>query len=224
MQPHTSIEILGITIAEPTTALTDFIVTSVCFWAYLKLRKHPGKERVMLYFRIFFLSMALATFIGGLVGHAFLYYLRFEWKLPGWIISMISVAFLERISIERAKPLMKKSIGYFFMRLNFVELFCFIGLTVFSLNFSFVEVHAAYGMLVVVLSFEIFNLIKTDDISSKYMIASVIVTTLAAIIHIVKFSFSKWFNYFDIGHILLAISSILIYNAAHHMETAENKN
>jgi len=218
MQPHTSIEILGITITEPTTALTDFIVTAACLWAYFRLRKHNGKERVLLYFRIFFLSMALATFIGGLVGHAFLYYLRFEWKLPGWITSMISVAFLERVSIERAKPLMKRQVGYFFMRLNFIELMVFAGLAIFSLDFSFVEIHAAYGMLGVVLSFEIFTFIKTRDLSSKYLIASVGITTLAAIVHIAKFSFSKWFNFFDIGHILLAISSFLIYKSAHFME------
>lgn len=209
---------------EPMITLTDLLVTAVCVWAYVKLRKHNGRVRVLFYYRMFFINMALATFIGGIVGHAFLYLFNFYWKLPGWIVSMFSIAFLERVSIERSRPLLKRKVAYFFMRLNFIELIAFVIIAILTLNFYYVEIHAAYGMLVVVLSFELFIYFKTKDVVSKYLIASVLITTIAAIVHITKFSFCEWFSFFDIGHVLMAISAYLIYKSAQLQEPAVVKN
>ena len=64
--------------------------------AYLKLNALPQRSQVQGLFKYYFLSMSLATFLGGVLGHALLHYVPFYLKLPGWITSMLSVALLER--------------------------------------------------------------------------------------------------------------------------------
>src|ERR1039458_2527470 len=104
-----SLEIGCIKIMEPVTVLTDLIVAVVCFYAWNRLkRKNNSGNIVFTLYRYFFLGMGLSTTLGGLIGHAFIQYLSFPWKLPGWILSMVSVALAERASIMHARPLLKK--------------------------------------------------------------------------------------------------------------------
>ncbi|MEA2106203.1 MAG: hypothetical protein U9P82_05720 [Bacteroidota bacterium] len=66
-----SIFIQNIRIDEPVTTLTDLFVSFVCFYAFYKLNKIPIRNKVHLYLRYYFLSMGIATAIGGIVGHGF---------------------------------------------------------------------------------------------------------------------------------------------------------
>ncbi|MFZ1806565.1 MAG: hypothetical protein WAU36_05060, partial [Cyclobacteriaceae bacterium] len=99
------ITVFNIRIDEPVNMFTDLIVSAVCLIAYYKLTRKQLPGKTQLYFRWYFLLMGLATFFGGVIGHGFLYAFSFAWKLPGWIISMFSIALIERSSIEHARPL-----------------------------------------------------------------------------------------------------------------------
>src|ERR1043165_3568967 len=118
VDPQPSIYPFGIRIDEPIATVTDILVSAVCLYAFFKLtqKKLPGRSQ--WYFRYYFLLIGIATFLGGVIGHGFLYALSFPWKLPGWTISMLSVALIERSSIERAKPLIDPKVGRFFLILN----------------------------------------------------------------------------------------------------------
>ena len=215
----TSVNIGDVKIMEPVTALTDLIVSLVCVIAFIRLKKskHHRSVTIRLY-RSFFLTMALATAFGGIVGHAFLHYLSFEWKLPGWVISMLSVALAERGSIIHARPLLKKHMGNFFSWINIIELLAFISLAMFTLKFIFVEIHAVYGLLLVLFSFELFVYRKTGDKGSKLALWSVFFGFLAMLIHLTKFSIHQWFNYLDLSHVMMAISSYVLYKGVERME------
>ncbi|MFP4025592.1 MAG: DUF6962 family protein, partial [Thiohalospira sp.] len=63
-----SIFIHNIRIDEPVTTLTDLMVSAVCIYAFFKLNKIPLHNKVHLYLRYYFLSMGIATAIGGIVG------------------------------------------------------------------------------------------------------------------------------------------------------------
>ena len=159
----------------------------------------------------FMLMMGFATLYGGLVGHAFLYALSFSWKVPGWIISMLSVGLAERAAIIHARPLMKNHIGNFISGANIFEVLGMIFVAVYTLNFFFVEVHATYGLLIVASSFELFVLIKTKDKGSRIILCAVGVSALAATVHLTKVPLFKWFNYLDLSHVLMAVSSYLFF-------------
>src|SRR5689334_6647575 len=92
-------EIGGIIVNEPMTAITDLLVAGVCFYAFFKRTGHVKYEWTHVFFRYYFLFLGLSTLYGAVIGHAFIHYFGFEWKLPGWIMSMIGVALIERATI-----------------------------------------------------------------------------------------------------------------------------
>lgn len=211
----TSIELYGILIQEPVTVLTDLLVSVVCFYAFVKLKPTYSGANLLRYY---FLLMALTTVYGGLIGHAFIHHLSFGWKLPGWLLSMFSVALLERTAITRAQPLLSKNIGMFFSILNIVELLVLIVIVCLTFNFSFVEAHAAYGLLVVVFSFEAYIFRSTKSISSKLFMFAVGISTLAAVVHLAEFSMNRWFNYLDLSHVLMATAAYVFFLGGKELE------
>ena len=224
MLEKTSIEIMGITVIEPVATVTDLLISFVCFYSFIVLKNHPYKKTstIKLY-RSYFLFMALATCYGGIVGHGFLYMFSFKWKLPGWILSMISVGLIERASIMHAKPLIPKNVGRFFAWLNIFEFLILLLIVIYSLNFIYVEAHAAYGFLIVLFTFELFIFIKTKDNGSKKILLAVIFAGLAAAVHIGKFNLHKWLNYIDLAHLLMIIGSVVLYYAVADMKLHEKK-
>lgn len=196
------------------TTATDLLVSAVCFYAFYKLTKHAAPGRTQLFFRLYFLLMGIATFLGGLIGHGFLYALSFPWKLPGWIVSMLSVALIERSSIERAKPLIDPRVGRSFLVLNIIELLTIMTVTMTTLNFKWVEFHSGYGLLGVVLPFHAYTYFKTRDRGSLVIIIAVGIASCAALIFMNKISLHEWFNYLDISHIMMAIGAYVFYRGA----------
>ena len=209
-----SISIVGIRIDEPINTLTDLLVSVVCFFALYHLSKRKQSGRTHVYFRMYFLLLGLATLFGGLVGHGFLYVFTFAWKLPGWILSMLSIAFIERSSIEYAKPLIDPRIGKFFLILNIIELLIVMTITIYTLDFTWVEFHSGYGLLAVVLPFHGFIYFKTRDRGSLIILGAVMIACLAALVFMNHISLHIWFNYIDISHTLMAVAVFVFYKGA----------
>lgn len=227
----------GLRIDEPVTTFTDLMVSFVCFFAFYKLSKIDVKNKVHLYLRYYFLSMGIATTVGGIVGHGFLYLfdaqwespeglVRFlgkifghellkdianPWKLPGWLTSMFSIALVERASIEYARPLINKKVGAFFAWLNIIELSTFVTITFLTLNFFFVEVHSAYGLLVVVLSFNLLVYLKTKKEGSKHFLIAIGFSAIGALFFMNQWGLSPWYNHFDISHTFMTLSALFFY-------------
>lgn len=232
-----SIYPFGLRFDEPVTTITDLMVSFVCFYAFYRLNKIDVKNKVHLYLRYYFLSMGIATAIGGIIGHGFLYLFDAQWeppegfvkliakifgeellkevanpwKLPGWLTSMFSIALVERASIEYARPLINRKLGTFFAWLNIIELLTFVTLTFTTLNFFFVEVHSAYGLLIVVSSFNLTVFLKTRKKGSKLFLIAVGFSAIGALFFMNKWGFSPWFNHFDISHILMTLSAYYFY-------------
>ena len=212
-----SVDFFGIRIDEPVTTITDLLVSVVCLYAFYQLNKIPVKNQVHWNLKYYFLSMGLATLIGGLIGHGFIYLFSFAWKLPGWLTSMFSIALLERSSIMFAKPLVKPKIGNFFSWMNLIELSTFVIVTFSTLNFFFVEVHSAYGLLVIVTSFNLWIYHKTKKEASKIFLIAVGISAISAFIFMNEIGISKWFNHYDISHILMACSAFVFYKGSMKM-------
>ncbi len=216
-----AIEFLGIKLLEPVTTITDLFVSAVCFYAFFKLLKVENRNKMHLYLKIYFFSMGVATAVGGLVGHGFLYLFSDEnligvspWKLPGWLTSMISVAMIERASIEFIKKLVKPKVGRFLAWINIIELLTFMTITFASMNFFFVEVHTAYGLLIIVASLNVFIYIKTKNQASRIFLIAVGFSAIGALFFMNEWGFSKWFNHYDISHCLMMISAFFFYRGA----------
>ena len=207
----TFIELFGLKILEPVTTATDLLVSAVCFYAFLNIHKSTKRGRIFFLFKYYFLSMGIATAYGGIIGHALLYLFSFEWKIPGWIISMFSIALIERATIMHAMPLLKPTIGNFFSVLNILEFIILVCIVLYTLNFFFVETHAFYGLMIVVASFELYVFLKTKDSGSRILLYAVFISAVAATVHLTKFSPHQWFNYLDLSHVLMALAAYAFY-------------
>lgn len=212
--PQPSIEFLGVRIDEPVTTITDLLLAFVCFKAFYNLKKKNIPGNTHLFFSYYFLLMGIATTVGGLVGHGFLYLFSLGWKLPGWITSMLSVALIERSAIEHARSSIKPGAAKFFLALNIVELIVIISITMTTLNFRWVEFHTGYGLLAIVAPFHLFYYYKTKDRGSLTVVIAVAIASLGALIYLTRFSIHTWFNYLDFSHIILAIAAWVFYRGA----------
>lgn len=223
LQP--SIEILGVRIDEPVTTLTDLFVSAVCLYAFFQLKKFKVDHRIYIFFRGYFLLMALSTFIGGIVGHGFLYALAPQWKFLGWGVSMLAINLMERAMISYSSPFLPPKVSSFFSVFNIVELIIFAILAFTTLRFRFVEIHTAYGLTVFVFGFNMYHYFVRKDKSKMivYFIWAVVFAAVASVFFLSKTGFSKWFNHADISHIFLCVSAYMFYRGAKRMLADKKK-
>ncbi|MEK6782516.1 MAG: hypothetical protein AABY93_12470 [Bacteroidota bacterium] len=210
----TSIDFFGFQIMEPVTAITDLMVSAVCLYAFLKIKEVNNRLPSVLLLKYYFLMLAISTAYGGIIGHALQHELSFGWKVPGWLTSMASIALIERAAILHAKPILRSRIGNFFSILNIIELIVLSSIVLITLEFFFVEAHAAYGLLVIVSSFELFIYLKTKNEGSRILLIAVFISALAATVHLTYFTIHVWFNHLDLSHVLMAIAAYLFYLGA----------
>jgi hypothetical protein len=218
-----SVKWFGVTILEPSTVLTNLIIAAACFYAYNNLKKkNLTITKTQLYISYFFLLMGVATVIGGVIGHAFLYTTGLYGKIPGWYISMAGVALFERAAIDHGRPFMNKKTGQFFSALNYLEITIFMTLSLIKLNFVFVVLHAFYGLFIVVFCFETFVYRKTKNTSFKYVLMATVFGFLAILCHAFQLSINKWFNYNDVSHLEMTVAIIFYYKAALHIQVYQS--
>lgn len=218
MEIINTIYIGGIRIDEPVVTLTDLLVSVLCFVFAYRLHRSGKTERVFLYFKIYFFMMGVATALGGIIGHAFLYNFSFYWKLPGWITSMISIMFVERSAIEHTRIRLSPKLVKVFGVINILEFLTFLTLTISTLNFFFVEFHSGYGLMFVVLSLEGFLFIKTRNKASGQILIGVFFAAVAAMFFMNKISLHQWFNYVAVSHIFMAIAAWFFYKGASRID------
>lgn len=214
LAPQPSIEVFGLVLQEPVNTLTDLFVSIICLIAYLKLNALPQKGQTKQLFKYYFLSMSLATFLGGVLGHALLAYVPFYMKLPGWITSMLSIALLERAVIQYSRKWIDPKIGLLFSKLNIIELLIFLVLSLATLNFQFVLIHAGYGIAIVVTGFTGFVYLKEKNTGSKLILLGVLVSAIGAYFFVFQIGIDKWFNHIDMSHVFMMIASVLYYKGA----------
>ena len=215
--------IFNIRVMEPVTSLTDVIVGVICFYAFWKMKKANLLGRKFSYLKWYFMLMGIATCIGGLIGHGFLYLFNDHWRLVGWITSMIAVMLIERSSIEHASKLMHPTLGKVFLFINIVELLTLMILTIYNLHFKFVELHTVYGFIVVVFSFHLFTYIKTKDKGSLQMIYTVLTLLLAMYAFNKPVVLHEWFNHRDLAHVVMAVATFMLLKATLKLEQDTSK-
>lgn len=216
-----SIDFLGITIMEPMVTFTDLWITAVCVYAFLRLKKLNKKGKVHQYMRWYFLIMALATLLGGLLGHAFQYAVGLQCKLPGWLISMLAVMAVERASIMHAQPVINRKFGRFLEVANIVELLTFAVITFSTLNFFFIQVHSAYGLGLIVFPLHLLVYRRTGNEGSRIFFLTVIFATLAAFFYTSEIGLHTWFNHLDLAHTVMAISMYCFYRGTLKLDVLE---
>lgn len=206
MEQIPEIIVFGIRVQEPTTALTDWLITVFAFIfanRLIKTRKDFAKR-----YSLFFLFMGFSTLAGGFA-HAFNYeYGRAFHRLP-WLLSGLSIYFLMLASNRffRARGVRRVwewiphifIAGYTFAIFN-------------TLNFAAVGIGTAVGLLGYVLPLHL--QFDRPSAGKKEFFIALIILVSSGLIAALKLGFSAWFNHNDIGHILLILALYQLYKRA----------
>lgn len=210
-----SVYIFGIRIDEPVTTATDLLVGLACLYFAFRLKKYYNASTLHKQIIFYFVLMGIATILGGLMGHGFLYAGGFYWKLPGWLLSMVAINLFERVIIHFSGPVLSSKQLRFFSIFNIIELVFFMILAFGTLNFLFVQIHSTYGFLVVIFSFCLYNFRKNHYPEiMKNMIIGLAWIFLCAVIFVAKISISKWFNHADLAHVCMFVGAIYFYKGS----------
>ncbi len=208
------IEIAGIQVYEPMATLTDLFVSAACFYAFYITLEQNRKGKMYTMFKWHFFTMGIATLFGGLLGHAFLYAVGLPWKLPGWLISMISISLLERAFIAYTVQHVSDKAKFWIKTLNNLELLFFMGVTIYTLNFKFVEIHSGFGIMAEVLPLQLYMWYKTKDPASKTVFTMVALSAISALIFMNQIIIHPWFNHLAVSHTLMTIGVIYLLKAS----------
>lgn len=209
-----TIYLMGLRIDEPITTFTDIILAALLFYAFWRLHRMEAKTKIHQFLKYFFLTMGIATLSVGLMGHGFKYMFDKYWKLPGWWISMVSTALIERASIFYSKKLIKPRLGKVFGIVNICELLFFMTLLGIALDFYWVVLHTAYGFLIVVGGFNLYTFLKTKSKAAFNMLLGVFFTGLCAIVYGAEIVIDDWFNHLDLAHIFMTVAAWFVYKGA----------
>lgn len=148
---------------------------------------------------------------GGLLGHAFLTRIAPGWKLISWVFTIISVGFMIHAMIEMTRPLIRRSVTKIITTINWLAMALAIFQTIWTVTFAPTAYYSTFGMLVVVGSLSFYFYLKTGSKGVVRFLFAVGLGLLSAFIFSQGWGVSPWFNHNDICHLILAISTFVIY-------------
>lgn len=211
------INILTIRIEEPVTLVTDIFISALCFFAFFKLKKQENKSKAIQYFQLFFLCLATGTLLSGLIGHSFKYLFAPSWKIPGWLMSGISVTFLELAAIEFASSILKPRTQKILFGIVISQLTLYFYVALNYLNFFYTALHIAIGLLGLTTFLATRKyLIKREQSSANMLLAGLFFASATAVF-LIPIIPHKWFNHMDLSHLFIAGSAYFYYRSAKHI-------
>jgi hypothetical protein len=204
------IHLFGLQLVDPSTFFTDMILAVFSLIFYFRLKKIPILHPAHKFWCLFFLYMSISTFIAGF-GHLLSIYAGKTILVVSWLFSGIAIYNLELTSINIIIPSsLKKGLQLFII---FQLLLCIIALLYFQ-DFFYIKINTTIGIIGVVLVIQSFSYFSIHDSASIYIISAISLIFLTSLIHYLKLSFGKWFNYNDISHIIMVISLFLFYKGS----------
>lgn len=211
-----TIQIGNLIIGEPMTSLTDIGIAITSFICVARIRNRLNESGFYNAWRMFFLFMGISTSIGT-IAHALNGSRAVELFNILWMCmitaSSIAVFFANEATIRFMNP--NATARKYMQAINSIALLIFIVLT-FALNdFEIFKYHAAAGVLFIF--FTHLTAWIRSHWGSGWLVAGMGLSICTVFIHTIEFSFSTWFNYKDISHVIMVLSLIFIYNGIRAM-------
>ncbi|HET8962777.1 MAG TPA: hypothetical protein VFM99_02690 [Chitinophagales bacterium] len=212
----TSISLGNLTINEPITSLTDIFLSVIAFILFSKVKKKCAKGFFFNSWALFFLFMGISTSIGTFA-HGFNDVWGSTIHNVLWMLMNMSVSMAVFFSMQATITFMGANNFWnrFFLIANIIILIGFIISTLAWNNFEILKIHTGIGVAVIFIT-HVFALIK-KHYGSGWIVVAFSLSLLTLLIHSYQISFSEWFNFKDISHVLMMMSLILIYIGVYRM-------
>lgn len=197
----------GLHLQEPMAAVTNWMISFFCFYAFWQLGKVDEPETN--WWRKFFLCFSVSTFLAGF-GHLFFQYTGIPGKFPNWILGVMSGYFAgNAMLVKMQNEVTKKRI----QQVLIFKMIFFIAMAIWKQNFVFVAIDAilTYVFFCGVLGFIYF---KRGFQSMKFMVLGVLVCLPSAFIFLLKLNPHRWLNKDDLSHLFMLGCTICFYLGA----------
>lgn len=208
----TAIDVFGLTISEPVTSVTDWLVTGVAWWLGARLFSiREDRRQLTLPWAIGFWLIGFGALVGG-ISHAFATYLGdgayfWIWKATIYSIALsVTSALAGSISVTISGDLSRRLF-------HAVNATVFAAYAVWMLDnsaFRYVVWHYVPVMLTIALLHASAWLRQRDD-GGQWIIAGVVVTLAGAAIQRSGFTIHRWFNHNDLYHVVQIAGLYLFY-------------
>jgi hypothetical protein len=219
---ETSILISGHALYEPTTVITDLIISLSCAVFAFYLKRTQGDKEQKKYWLLFFIFIGLSTLIGA-IAHGFKPYFQPKVYYVVWMLmnltSIPSSFYLLKatIGISNYSPEKKKELG----RYALYAMIVLALLTVVINQFVLIKINA--GIVILLTIIRHVQTQKQGWAGSGLIWGGFAFSLSSLIVHTAKLSYSEWFNFKDISHVIMNISLAIIWiGATREIEFLDN--
>ncbi len=203
----TQIELLGITITEPFTWLTNWTIAAFSFYFGHMLFHAIGAGKQAKYWSLFFAFMGVASMTGG-TAHGFINYVGIYFHYAAWIFTGIAVFWSQLAALEIIKDSRIYAPLKWFIIL---ELLVMVAAIIFYQSFEAVRINSAFALMILVLPLQLYGY-KVLKLTGNGLIAlGIISSIMPALVHAGKFSYNRWFNFNDLSHLVMIGCFYIIY-------------
>jgi hypothetical protein len=203
-----TINLLGLTLAEPNLFITDMAIACVAYICFAKLNTNSIGEINISYYRKFFFYTALSAFIAGF-GHLLTLYTQEYLKMCGWIFSLLANLYIIYAGVQYIQ------IGNKRIALNTIAVSMFVlslGALLLTQKFIVVSIDTILSIACIALPIHFIQWKKTQKTGFKLFCAGVVFTMLTGIVSYFNISISEiWFNQKDINHLVICAGLLFIY-------------
>jgi hypothetical protein len=206
-----AIDLFGVTIAEPMTTVTDYLIAATAWWLGVRLLTLADRGFALRLWVAGFAFIGLAAFLGG-TSHGFSQYLGESQVDTLWMATVYSVGLSMLFAV--AGTLEGSPLPAFVRRLlHAINLFGFAVYAWWMLShtaFVYVIYHYVPAMTGIALV-QGWAWLRFGARSAPWMISGVVVTLLGAVIQQSGLAIHRHFNHNDLYHLIQVAGLYLLY-------------
>ena len=144
-------------------------------------------------------------------GHGLQAYVSFDWKKIGWVLSSLGFLQIELGTLKDAQNLISKKLYSILKNGVYLQFIILVSLMVYYQNFKIPQINSTLTFVLFVLPLQIYLYLKNKNKGHLIVISAIVYAALPGVIYNNQVSLSKWLNYHDISHLLMASFMLILY-------------
>lgn len=194
--------------------VSDLILGIVVLICAVKLVKLLPDHLERKHWDVFFWLLGISAIIGG-IGHAFGKYDFGHWIMVGsWALNILAIFKLERAVIEQIRT---EKLRNWLVPIIWVKLVAFLIWLFIKQDYLVAAIYSGIGTIGMLLPVVIFEIRKKTEVSVRWFIIGFILSALAGLVFGMKWGLNDWLAHQDIGHYIVALSTICFYVAVKYL-------
>jgi hypothetical protein len=210
MENTTSIDLVNIHFLEPTTAFTDLMLSLLCILFFYRLNNPDQNDKLNEQWRKFYMYFAISSFTG-FVAHGLRFYMSDNVFNMVWMTMNILTLFTTFYAFMACFAL-KGFNDYKLHKAKNIVLYGLLGFAaLIVVNNNFLIAKIAVGLGVIYCLYTHYKTYKKGIKGSGLIFFGFILAVSTIVVHTTRLSYSEWFNFKDISHVIMMMSLTIVF-------------